>query len=191
MCEKPAVDGVVHPKCKTRYGLDGVYSFFHYRQTVPYLIKALKYRAVSDSAQTCVTLIFPSSLRHALSFVNSSDAKDSVCIPIPLHPSREKIRGFNQSEVLGRYIMQKLHIPMNADILYRTRKTTPQVDMKERVKRLQNMNHAFAVREPIDRVPSHILLFDDVWTTGATMRAAANVLKRRGARSVWAVTFAR
>lgn len=188
MCEKPAIDGIVHPRCRTKYGLDGLYAFFYYQNTIPYVIKALKYRAVSDSVETCAELAL-SSGKTVSDLFRVTRADHAVCMPIPLHPTRLHMRGFNQSELLGRSIMQKLHIPIDADILYRTLYTVPQVEMKDRDERLKNMKHVFGARTGI--MPPHVLLFDDVWTTGATMRAAANVLKRHGAKYVWAVAFAR
>lgn len=187
MCEKPAIDGIAHPRCRTRYGLDGLYAFFYYQKTIPFLIKALKYRAISDCVETCSELALSAAAGAELFRIIHSE--HIVCMPIPLHPTRLHMRGFNQSELLGRRIMQKLHIPIDADILYRTLYTVPQVEMKDRDERLQNMKHVFGVRPGV--VPPHVLLFDDVWTTGATMRAAANVLKRHGAKRVWAVAFAR
>lgn len=191
VCEKPAIDGRTHPVCETKFGLDGLISFFHYQNTVRYIVKALKYRAVSDIVGMCATLI-PQKL-YAL-FRDKGGVFQQhrfVCIPISLHPLRKKQRGFNQSEVLGRVIMQKLQIPIVADILYRVKYTVPQVEMKDRKDRLQNMKDVFAIQKDTQFMPQTVILFDDVWTTGATMRAAANVLKRHGARTVWAMTFAR
>lgn len=191
MCEKPAIDGVVHPRCRTRYSLDGVYAFFHYRSTIPSVVKALKYRAVSDICESCAQLALTTSAASFLQSPAFTQHEHAVCVPIPLHPIRQNVRGFNQSEVLGRHIMQKLHIPIDADILYRTIYTVPQVEMKDRHERLLNMKRVFAVRPEAGVLPPYVLLFDDVWTTGATMRAAANALKRQGVKRVWAVTFAR
>lgn len=81
------------------------------------------------------------------------------------------------------------------------RETTSQVEVKDREKRLKNMDGVFALQPNFDKSmlkhkfvngkEMRIFLFDDVWTTGATMRSAANVLKRAGARFVWGVTIAR
>jgi len=115
-----------------------------------------------------------------------------MLIPIPLHPSRYRDRGFNQAEVLGRILADRLHIPIRTDILKRVIKTTPQVEMKDRKERLKNMKNVFSIHNSKFVIPnSTIILFDDVFTTGATMRAAGETLKRAGAKSVWAVTMAR
>lgn len=189
MCERPAIGGVTHPRCQTRYSLDGLTSFFHYDGPVRKAIKAVKYRFVSDLASEFVALI-PSS------FINETKKHSStscILVPIPLHPARYRFRGFNQAEALGRIVAGRLHVPVRTDILRRTRATTPQVEMKKRDARLKNMEGVFGVNVDalMHRRIDTVLLFDDVFTTGATMRSAANILKRSRVKFVWAVTIAR
>lgn len=155
--------------------------FFHYEGVIQKAIKALKYRYVSDLAIEFVSLIPPLTI-----------AKADMLIPIPLHPVRLRERGYNQAEVLGTLIAKKLGIPMRTDILKRVKKTTPQVEMKKRSERLKNMEGVFAIHNSSFIIHnSRILLFDDVYTTGATIRSAAKVLIRNGATSVWTMTMAR
>ena len=82
---------------------------------------------------------------------------------------------------------------MRTDILRRVKETIPQVAMKKREARMKNMEGVFGFTGDtrIHRHSDTIVLFDDVFTTGATMRSAANVLKRNGMKYVWAVTMAR
>lgn len=191
ICEKPAVDGVTHPRCRTRYSMNGLTSFFRYEGAVREAVKAIKYRYVSDMAAEFISLIPESSLFSLAKLVNTKPLSP-LLIPIPLHPTRLRFRGFNQAEELGKLLATRLTTPMRTDILRRTKETVPQVEMKDRRKRLKNMedvfsshNSQFIIRD------SSILLFDDVFTTGATMRSAANVLKRAGVAFVWGVTMAR
>ena len=102
-------------------------------------------------------------------------------------------RGFNQAEVLGKLLARRLHIPLRTDILRRVKKTTPQVEMKDRKERLRNMKNIFEINPATIEQWNNktIILFDDVFTTGATMRAAGETLKRAGAKRVWALTMAR
>jgi len=188
VCEKPAIDGITHPRCTTRYSLDGLTSFFRYTGPTRKAIKAIKYRYVSNLAEEFTGCV-PSDVFLKLYALHS---KPCILVPIPLHPSRLRDRGFNQAEVLGRLLAKQLHIPICTDILRRTKKTVPQVEMKDRKERLHNMEHVFSVSPHIcvSQYPC-ILLFDDVFTTGATMRGAANILKRAGVKHVWAVTMAR
>lgn len=186
MCGRLAIDGVIHPRCRTRYGLDGLTSFFHYDGIIQKAVKMLKYRRVSDLAAEFVSLIsVPCTLPRRQAGLHHDPC---IFVPIPLHPSRQKERGYNQAEILGALIAKKLNIPIATDILKRVKKTVPQVEMKKREARLKNMEGVFAVYHT---PPEHVVLFDDVFTTGATMRSAANRLKRAGAKFVWAVTIAR
>ncbi|MFZ5845468.1 MAG: ComF family protein [Patescibacteria group bacterium] len=205
VCEKPAISGRTHPGCQTRYVIDGLTSLFRYEGIVRQAVKALKYRYVSDLAQEFINLIPYSSLiqltNQLINPASPAGRRSTMLVPIPLHPSRLRQRGFNQAEVLGKLLASRLGITMRTDILKRIRKTIPQVEMKDRDERLKNMVGVFSVKESFDKmVLKHqnvkgqflsILLFDDVFTTGATMRAAAQALKRAGVKFVWGITMVR
>ena len=178
MCGRLGLDGMTHPVCRTRYGLDGLTSLFRYTGPIQSAVKAVKYRLVTDLATEFVSLASVSQIPTL-----------ECLIPIPLHVSRLRVRGFNQAEVLGTLLAARLRIPVSIDILRRVKATAPQVRMKTKNERLGNMKNVFRAVETIQN--KNILLFDDVFTTGATMKAAANVLKRAGANRVWAVTMAR
>ncbi len=185
---------MTHPRCQTKYSLDGLTSIFHYDGIIREAVKTLKYRLVTDLAREFVSLIPPS-------FPNlyTLNTKLSILIPIPLHPSRFRDRGFNQAEVLGQLFADRLpageaglQVPIRTDMLRRVKATTPQVEMKDRKKRLDNMKGVFALHHDACLLSQGtFILFDDVFTTGATMRAAGETLKRAGAKYVWAVTMAR
>jgi len=181
MCGRLAFGGVTHPKCRTRYGIDGLTSFFHYDGPVRKAVKALKYRLVSDVAKEFVGLIR----------IPKQVGNDSILVPIPLHASRLRERGFNQAEVLGRAVAARLHIPVRTDILRRIRATPPQAEIKKREDRIKNMKNSFSIHNSLFLIHnSRIVLFDDVCTTGATLRNAASALKRAGAHHIWAITIA-
>ncbi len=189
VCEKPAIDGATHPRCQTLYTIDGLTSFFRYDGVVRKAVKAVKYRYVSDLAKEFIELI-PEAL---LSNLYTLSPKPYFLVPIPLHWMRQCDRGFNQAEVLAQFIARRLQTAVRTDILKRTKVREPQVHMKSRKDRLANMDGVFDVNTDAltHRHIDAILLFDDVFTTGATTRAAANVLKRAGVNWVWAVTMAR
>lgn len=112
-------------------------------------------------------------------------------VPVPLHARRQRRRGYNQSELLCNALSRQTEIPVRI-LLERTRATRPQVGLNLKA-RGDNVRGAFALHPRFagDVRGLHILLVDDVFTTGSTLRECAAVLKRAGAGSVCAVTLAR
>lgn len=195
-CEKPAVDGRTHPRCQRKYSLDGLTSIFSYQGVIREAIKKIKYKPFAfDISKTLVSLTLKRINQEDSLFSSLSQKvkQKPHFVPIPLHQSRERARGFNQAEVLGRIFAQEWDLPFISDLLIRHRKTKPQVKLKGR-ERKENVKGAFKVN-PNCQLPitnyKNILLFDDVWTTGATMRTCGNLLKRAGAKFVWGLTLAR
>lgn len=117
------------------------------------------------------------------------DRRFDVVVPVPLHPARQRERGFNQAALLADRIGPHLGVPVRR-VLQRVRFTTTQTAF-DRVERIQNLRHAFRLRRNADVRKLHVLLIDDVLTTGSTLSECARVLKENGARSVYAATAAR
>ncbi len=113
-----------------------------------------------------------------------------VAAAVPLHRRRLAKRGFNQSLLLAKYAAEGLSIPLSLDGLVRTRYTRPQVDL-DPAEREENVKGAFAVERPEEFKEKRVLLLDDVYTTGATVRECAKVLKKAGAEAVYVLTVAR
>lgn len=103
-------------------------------------------------------------------------------VPVPLHKSRVRERGFNQSLLLGRYIAKCTDFTLS-DILERTRCTFPQAQLS-RKDRLKNVQNAFILKKPDIKAPKAILLLDDVITTGSTMSECQRVLYEAGAELI-------
>jgi ComF family protein len=110
-------------------------------------------------------------------------------VPVPLHPDREKKRGYNQSALLAKRLGKQLGLVYAPGFLRRIRYTQPQVGLNA-ADRLTNVKDAFAVATG-EVAGKHILLVDDVCTTGATMAAAAQALLAGGACSVSGYCVAR
>lgn len=111
-----------------------------------------------------------------------------LVLPIPLHADRKKKRGYNQSTLLARAFCNSTSLPLAEDSLLRTRFTTPQVGLSA-AQRLENVQDAFQADNRVQG--RHILLIDDVCTTGATMAAAAAALLSNGAKTVSGYCVAR
>ncbi len=116
-----------------------------------------------------------------------------LIVPVPLHARRYRERRYNQSELLARHLAMRLHIPLETKALQRQRDTQPQVHLSA-TERQANVVGAFAVPANIDGrtfLGKHILLIDDVFTTGATLSAAATALYQAGATAVSGYCLAR
>lgn len=109
-------------------------------------------------------------------------------LPLPLHDERLRQRGFNQSGEIAKALGRRLNLPADLTSLARTRATPPQADLPHK-ERLRNVRGAFECRT--DLTGQHLLLVDDVMTTGATANEGARVLKLHGAASVTVAVVAR
>jgi competence protein ComFC len=112
-----------------------------------------------------------------------------LIVPVPLHPARERERGFNQAALLAELMAIPAAIP-TGPILERIRYTTTQTAY-DRAERMENLHGAFRLRKNRDVRGLRVLLIDDVLTTGSTLSECARVLRRAGALSVHGVTAAR
>ena len=113
-----------------------------------------------------------------------------LVVPVPLHRGRERERGFNQAALLAGRVARRLGAPVATRVLCRVRSTRAQADLSG-VERRTNVRGAFAVRDRAVLAERHVLLVDDVLTTGATVSECARVLIDAGALTVGALTVAR
>lgn len=151
---------------------------FRYEFPVDRLIQTLKY-----SHRLPLAKWFGSSLSGQI----TADEHD-LLLPLPLHPSRLRERGFNQSAEIARAIHNRLGIPMSVGYVTRVRATPPQaaLPLKERAK---NVRGAFECTA--DLTGKRILLVDDVMTTGSTLRECARILQLHGAAQITLAVAAR
>jgi ComF family protein len=113
-----------------------------------------------------------------------------MMMPVPLHPRRLRKRGFNQSLVLARHAARRIHAGLDYLSLRRVRHTEPQTGLGKE-ERSRNMRKAFALARPGAVEGRHVVLVDDVATTGSTLNECARVLKRAGCKSVRCLVLAR
>jgi ComF family protein len=117
-----------------------------------------------------------------------TETADAV-VPVPIHPARERERGFNQSALLAWPVAQMLGVPLLTRAVRRVRRTPPQVGLAADARR-RNMAGAFAVPDATPVAGRRILLIDDVFTTGTTVHVCAQALRAAGAKSVTVATLA-
>jgi len=136
-------------------------------------------------------------LRHLLSAWLKEGLEDprigskpfDLIVPVPLHPSRERKRQFNQAYVLATMLSKQTGAPLS-NCLKRIRKTPTQTRF-DRAERMENLLNAFKMRKNMDVQGKQLILVDDVFTTGSTVDECARVLKNAGAQSIRVITVAR
>lgn len=127
------------------------------------------------------------AVRHLTPFVQS--AAPHVIVPVPLHRTRLRERGFNQAVLMGAVLAREWRLPLLRDTLRRVRPTVAQVTLSAQERRA-NVRGAFAVADPARVAGRRVLLVDDVSTTGSTVTECARVLKEAGATAVFVATVA-
>lgn len=144
-------------------------------------VLSLKFRGVSAIAPTMAI--------HLYETMRAWSPEVDAIVPVPLHPSRRRSRGYNQSELLARELSHLADLPLETRALRRARSTRPQTEQPDAASRRHNVADAFAPgKRP---VTGSVLLVDDVTTTGATLDACARALLASGATQVHALTFTR
>lgn len=137
------------------------------------LLRLIKYRNYPELA-CLLGLHFGSRLA-----ATGMDKEFDCIIPVPLHSSRLRQRGFNQSEQFAKGLSKSLHLPLSLDCLLRTKASATQT-RKSRLDRWMNVADIFVVPEPAKVKEKRLLLVDDVVTTGATLEACAEALLQEG-----------
>jgi competence protein ComFC len=128
-------------------------------------------------------------LADALDDVRLRGRRFDRLVPVPLHPTRRRERGFNQADLLAELLSRRTSIPLQP-VLQRIRYTKTQTAF-DRAERMENLRNAFRLRKNATVQGYRVLLIDDVLTTGSTLSECARVLKVAGAVSVHAATAAR
>lgn len=163
-------------------------SFAEYEGSLRGLIQLLKYEGITPAARPLGAML-ASAITELL---RGYKFDTPLVVPVPLHRGRSRSRGFNQAELVARAAARRLDIPVNVSntALLRHRETKSQVGLT-REERIANVHGAFRISDPAQVKDRVVILVDDVMTTGTTLSECARVLKKAGARKVWAVTVAR
>jgi ComF family protein len=155
-------------------------------------LHALKYDELLPAARPLGKM-----LAQAIAKLASDAPTELLVVPVPLHRSKLAARGFNQARLLSLHalkFLRKSHpawrLTLASTTLMRLRETASQAGLTPHQRRL-NVRGAFLVSEPATVTARHVLLVDDIFTTGATARAASQALLKAGAASVWVATLAR
>ena len=194
ICKKASIDGLTHPYCLSKYSIDGAFSAINYKGVAKKLVYQFKYKPYLTDLKIVLSELFYEALIQKERFnaiIHPPAGRSPILVPIPLHHSKLKSRGYNQAEILANELASKLEL-RTQNLLERIKDTKSQVGL-EKEERQKNIKDAFKVSNQRLEVISQksFLLVDDVLTTGSTLLEAAKVLKRNGAKKVWGITLAR
>lgn len=181
-CEKPSIDGLTHVRCAKKLGLDGLTSIWEYEGVVRKSILALKYKYATQIEGELLAYATPLLRQKIL-------PSAGLLASIPIFWYRQNVRGFNQSEELGAKVAKALDIKFVPDLIVKKKSTVSQAELSGDARR-KNLRGVFSYNARFE-IPRSILVFDDVFTTGSTLKEAAKVLKRSGVKKVWGLTIAR
>jgi len=172
-------DKYICEDCIRKVDLGGPNSIWRYQGVVRKAIIAIKYKFATEIADELVGYINLPSSQNCL-------------VPIPSHWYKQNFRGFNQAELLGEKLAKKMDWKFIPDLLIKTHSTPPQVGLKGMPRR-QNLRGVFVFNPHYPPITNHwsLVLFDDVLTTGSTLKEAAKVLKEAGVKKLWCLTIAR
>lgn len=183
ICGEPVLDTKPHRCRRERLELKRIRTLGTYASPRKELIWELKYHHKPSLAKI---------LGREMGVVLNSDPilkTSHLIVPIPLHPARKRERGYNQAELLAEEVSKFVNIPF-IDCLRRVKNTRAQVTLSNEKKKLENVKGAFALKKGIDISGKKIILIDDVFTSGATLNAAASPLLEKGAEKVYGLTVA-
>jgi ComF family protein len=161
------------------------FSFYNKGSRIRNLIHSLKYKGIQEVGFE-LGRIYGNSLKSN-GFTNGID----LIIPVPLHPSKKRRRGFNQSDLISEGLSEATGVPLDTDSLIRISVSDTQTK-RSRYERWTNVEGIFRITEPGNLRGRHVLLIDDVITTGSTVESCTNeLLKVEGVRvSVVALAYA-
>lgn len=188
--------------CRAKTELDGVIAATAYfgkerkESLAKTAIHVFKYRFVKDLSVPLAKVMIRQLKNRKIkksekTIIFGSDVNDKIIIPVPLHAKRFRWRGFNQAELLADRVSGYFNLPVERSVLVRQKNNIPQVEVKDRKDRIENIKDAFICSGNEKIKEKTVILIDDVATTSATLGECAKALKSSGAKEVWGVVVAR
>jgi competence protein ComFC len=181
-CQKSSLLGLTHPKCKTKFLPERLITIFNYQQP---LIQQM----INTGKLAMIPGVFAELAVSALSKIeiSSLSMNNFVFCTIPMSMYKQKFRGFNQSQIIALQFSKNFHLAV--DNLLIKNNFIKQQKLLDKQARSENIKEAFRLINN-KALPTHVILIDDVTTTGSTFKAASRVLKEAGVSIVWCLALA-
>ncbi len=177
-----------HTEYQTEEIKDLYFALPYQNQLIKNLIKLFKYQPfVKELSQPLSSLIIT---HFQLIEKSPADLAGYILMPVPLEKKKLKWRGFNQAEELAKELNSFLKIPLINEVLIKTKETLPQAELSGK-EREENIKGVFSCRNKEKISGKKILLVDDIYTTGSTMKEAARVMRMAGAKEIIGIAVAR
>jgi len=191
ICGEAEFFGRRHKYCSKKKGLDGLVSLWDYEGVVKSLIYKTKYKSLADIPKEIIDygfLTIENNQKRFSEFIYLLFDERTVISYVPIHEKKESVRGFDQSEVIAEYLAKKTR-KEKASLLTRNVETRSQTKLDKKG-RFLNVENAFSFIS-YQRSVRQVILVDDVWTSGATMKECTKVLKENGVKIVWGLTLSK
>jgi competence protein ComFC len=183
LCGRPQASGILCSDCiRWKAEIDGIRSPYRFEGVIQQAVYQLKYKNLRSIAPMLAGLLYD--------FMKLTPVRGDALVPVPLHKSRMRERGYNQSTLLAKELAKLSGLPIIQNSLVKREKSMPQAKSSNVEERKKNVSGVFSIRD--GRLTGKaVILIDDVSTSGATLDACARALKEAGALSVWGLTLAR
>lgn len=164
--------------------VDKLFSGFYYKEGMETAIHTMKFNNHPRLTQTMSMLLWEELIKE------ESIPRFDCIVPVPMYSKKKRQRGYNQTELLAKQLSVLSGVEMRTGLLLKNRMTKPQSRLK-RKERLENLKGAFSLGKGSEYLEGkHVLLVDDVVTTGTTLTTCAKILREQGVCSVYAIVIA-
>lgn len=187
-CKRRDPQGRLDRKCRSEAGLTRFLGtpLSYENERVRKIIHAFKYQHARALAEPLAEIM----VRFLMSSPDVHRGR-TILTPIPMVNFKERERDFNQAAEIAKLVAAHYKLNLQERLLLKVKNTSNQADIKNKESRIRNLEGAFACVEPDAVRGKIVVLVDDVYTTGSTMRECARVLRKAGAREVWGMAVAR
>ncbi|NQV92931.1 ComF family protein [Candidatus Kaiserbacteria bacterium] len=167
-----------------------IVSLFRYKDPlIKQMVWLLKYKKSIHVAHLFALTLYDYLIEELSDETVFSEGTQYVIVPIPLSKKRERERGYNQMKLITNELQKLGGLSVSTQMLIKKRHTYPQTSLRKKEDRVHNIKGVFEVRNTLNLSHTHVILIDDVLTTGSTLKEASRVLKDAGVYKVSCITL--